>query len=579
MKKILSMLLSVIIVIALSSCGQVVEKFDPNKTQIYVSVYNGGTGTSWIEKLAKEWNSKNDKFEIIIRGKEKFNVENAIAEMQSGITSTSSTIFFTATTGFKPAIEQGLLEDLSDILLMKVDGTDKTIGDKFGISEEYVEGWRMLNSDRNGNGLYALPYADSYVGFVYDHTTFLEYGWLKYAPVSEKDKAQQDGIETRVEGSTLVVTSSSSYYYKEGDILLTAGKDGKYGTYDDGQPETYSEWQDLITKIVEIDQKKAFLWTGAYAEYMDAIFYAALYQIGGEDTYSAILARDSNGKPILLNNDESVVINYENGYLADRAQALTDTIYFLDGIVNNRDAVNEKSYSGQTTHHDAQNAFLIGYLNEITNSETAMLCEGVWWENEARSFFKSLEENGEVSRGYGKRDYRYMLLPNFDNQLSDKSAFAVVDFGCVALAKLGDSEADRAKTEASKDFIAFTLSDENLRRFTVETGVNRPYKYELTKEDLAQMTPFARAAHDIYIDTEHIKIIHNVFYYNPFYYSSNFYGIDWINTTRSLPYANMATCIRSANGASGMIAAFNNRCNATQWSQILEEARSKGYIS
>lgn len=552
---------------------------DKNKIQIYVDVYNGGTGVQWIEDLAAEWNATQTEFEVFINGKEKFNIETAIAQMQSGLSDTSSTVFYTVTPSYGTAfIDKDYLVDLSDVLARDVDGNGKTIGDKLGTSAEYVEGWKRIASKSDGTGMYALPYADSYNGFVYDHDTFLENGWVIYAPTSEQSVAAAEGIQTVVEGDKLKITSTTSDYYYVGEYLLRKGKDGKYGTYDDGQPITLAEYEEMIEKITV--RKKAYLWTGMYQEYMDPTFYSVLSQIGGMDVYEACMMKDSNGQPVKLNDGTSVVINYDNAYLADKAQALTDTLEFMESIVCNEDAVNPKSYSGQLTHTDAQNAFLLGFYNDRTNPETAMLAEGVWWENEARSFFLSLENDGETDRGYGKRRYRYMLYPDFEGQASTKSHFTVVDGGAVAIAKLPDTEKNRKKTEASKDFLAFTLKEENLRRFTRETGVLRAYKYTLTAEDRAQMTPFARCAYDIYHDVDNIEILHQAFTLDgsPIYKATGEEGIDWINSERNMEYANCAAALIAGGGAKSMIDRFNTRYTPAQWLEIVKKARDLGFI-
>ena len=37
--------------------GTVIEKFDGNKTQIYVNVFNGGLGIEWMEDLKNQFNA------------------------------------------------------------------------------------------------------------------------------------------------------------------------------------------------------------------------------------------------------------------------------------------------------------------------------------------------------------------------------------------------------------------------------------------------------------------------------------------------------------------------------------------
>ena len=578
--------------LSMVACGP--EKYDPtgsgsggidkNKTQIYVDVYNGGTGVQWIEDLATQWNATQTEFEVLINGKEKFNIEQAIAQMQSGLSDTSATIFYTVTPSYGTSVIDGnYLVDLSDVLARDVDGNGKTIGEKLGTTEDFVKGWKSIATKSDGSGMYALPYADSYNGFVYDHDTFLQYNWVTYAPTSEASAAAANGIQTTVDGDKLKITSTTSDYYYVGEYLLTKGKDGKYGTYDDGQPVTLNDWNVMIDKIVNgIDGKnkrKAFLWTGQHSEYMDPTFYSLLSQIGGMDVYSAVMQKNSNGASVPLNDGSSVVINYDNGYLADKAQAITDTLEFMETIVCNEDAVNPKSYSGQVTHTDAQNAFLLGFYNDRTNPETAMLAEGVWWENEARSFFLSLENDGEEGRGYGQRRYRYMLYPDFEGQASSKSHFTVVDGGSVAIAKLPDNEKNNKKTQASKDFLAFTLKDENLRMFTRRTGVLRAYKYELTAEDRAAMTPFARCAYDIYQDTENIEIIHQAFTLqgSPIYKATGVEGVDWISTTQNMEYFSCAQALK-AGGAAKMIEKMNNRFSASEWAGYVKTTRDLGLI-
>ena len=585
-KSIRATVVSLAAVMGLSMAACSPEKIDPtgsaggideNKVQIYVEIYNGGTGTTWIEEMASEWNATQTDCEVIITGKEKFNIEAVVAQLQSGLSDTSATVYYTVHAGYgRSVIDNDLLVDLTDVLERDVDGNGKTIGEKLGTTDLFRQQWKALSTKADGSGCYALPYGDSYMGLIYDHDAFLEHNWLRYASTSEAAAAAEDGIQTTVSGNKLVVTNDTDYYDPDNQ-LLTAGKDGKYGTYDDGQPETYAQWTAMLQQIVDIDLRKAFLWTGMYSDYLDPVFFGALAQNGGTDVWNAVMSRNSQGKQIKLNNGQSVAIDYTNGYLADSAQALTNTLNFMEEIVLTDGYVNEKSFSGQTTHTDAQNAFLLGYLNERANPETAFLVDGVWWENEARSFFLSLENDGEEGRGYGQRDYRFMLLPDLDGQLSTKSHFSSQDCGAVAIAKLPDNEKNNIKTRGAKDFLAYTLKDENLRKFTVKTGVNRAYDYTLTAEDRAAMTPFARAAYDIYHDTENIEIMHPTITENPFNRSSGFYGVEWISDKRELHYASFADCMRNS-GAQSMINRWNNRVSASEWNEIVQEARTQGWI-
>ena len=54
------------------------------------------------------------------------------------------------------------------------------------------------------------------------------------------------------------------------------------------------------------------------------------------------------------------------------------------------------------------------------------------------------------------------------------------------------------KKELAKDFFRFAHSDESLRIFSRVTGSIRPFDYELTAEDKAQMTHFGKNMWEIY---------------------------------------------------------------------------------
>jgi hypothetical protein len=55
--------------------------------------------------------------------------------------------------------------------------------------------------------------------------------------------------------------------------------------------------------------------------------------------------------------------------------------------------------------------------------------------------------------------------------------------------------------------MAFTLSDENLIEFTKNSGVSRPFDYEMTASDLADLTQFQRNNWELSHDTENIVVL------------------------------------------------------------------------
>ena len=57
-----------------------------------------------------------------------------------------------------------------------------------------------------------------------------------------------------------------------------------------------------------------------------------------------------------------------------------------------------------------------------------------------------------------------------------------------------------------KLFLQFMHTEENLRLFTKETGVFKPFNYSLTTDDYNAMTPYARSCWDCYSDVNVDKV-------------------------------------------------------------------------
>ena len=578
MKKIIAVIVCLLVMLASGCGGTTTPGIDPNKTQIYILVYNGGIGTQWIEDLASEWSAQNSEYEVIIDGR-KLDSAQIMADVQSG---SIYSAYFTADVSYFTGIYSGLFEDISDILDRKPDGEDGlTIGEKLT-----NENWTSYAS-RNGSGVYMLPYAEAFMGMIYDHDLFLEKGWLDKASVAEKTDVEKQGIVCTVSGQELkFVSSEGRTNYEEGDVILSKGKDGKYGTYDDGQKTTESGFEQLIETILSAPGEKVvpFIYSGRNLLYVSPIIKSVFAQYSGMDAFKAYNSYDSGGKPIRLYNANTgavteEVITIDNGYKVYQSEGLYKGLEFADKYFN-ESAYLHPAATGDVAHGDTQNFFITGYRGNESNPQAAFLIDGNWWENEARATFNQLGSSS--GRGFGEREYRFYLLPEFDGQQGvegnkDVSVMTVQDNGVILVPK----EDDKMKLEALKDFLAYTCSDEALRRFTVETGSVRPYKYTLTDEDRAKMTKFAINTYDIYTDRENVCIS------TPFLDKS----AAPINFTTSVPQGDMAS--KTSDGAyhSYPLAALRRHSvkevfigstlvDVSTWNGYVAQAREQGfYIS
>lgn len=511
LRTLIIMGLSAVICISATACfgeqsGPVIDK---NKTQIYVSAYDGGNGTDWLDVIAEKWSANNDKYQVV-PVPEKVATATIISTIRSGVnTETTPSVYIAGEPGYQELIYGGYLEDLSDVVSRKADGEDKgTILQKMGHNDEFYEEWKRVAS-KNGSGLYMLPYTDNFGLMVFNFDSFLENGWMFYPDADDasvKAALTEQGVEFHKEGKRLIVdgyTGDYKYFnYEEGDVILTCGKDGIYGSYDDGQPQTEAEFKTLIDKITTSNSNsRAFVWTSMYSDYVDMVVDSYMYQYMGKEeydtfyTFDGTITVDGQPKKITLENGKEV---YGNDGFKKAVKFLND--YYVP-VKNSY----SQSLDGMISHTEAQSYFLMADLLKNEGQEHGnILIDGEWFENEAKATFNSLESSG---KGWGKQEFRMLLLPKIDGQKGidgngNGSVVSVLNNGSIIVPK----QEDAGKLSAIKDFLTYLLSDENLQLFTLSSGASPAYRFDLSDEQFDKLTPFAKNCYVMYHDAENIVL-------------------------------------------------------------------------
>ena len=593
MKKIINSLyiiMMVFILLIATSCSsffgeRVGVEIDKNKTQIFVSAYDGGNGTEWLEQLANEWNEGNDKYQVIINPG-KISTANIIGTIKSGADSaTTPSIYYTGEPGFQELVYGNYLENLEDMLTLKLDGEEGgTLREKMCTSESHYDEWKVAAS-QDGEGMYMLPFSDNFGLMVFDYQNFVDNNFLLYADSSSnqvKTELDNQGIGYQIEGNRLTVedfTGDYKYFnYDIGDEILTCGKDGIYGSYDDGQPQTLNEFRTLINKIVSSNNgSKAFMWTSIYSGYVDMITNAVMCQYIGleeNDTYF-----NYNGSITVDGTPKNITV--ENGYEVYGNDGFRKGIEFLDEFFNNRNYCFSQSTDGSISHTEAQSYFILGYKLKQENQEFGnILVDGEWFEKEAAAAFKSVEIDG---RGMGQRDYRILFLPNFEGQKGidgngNGSVVSVLNNGSIIVPKQKDSD----KLEAIKDFIGYTLKDTSLQAFTVNTGAFSAYRYDITDEQYNMLTPYGQNCYQIHKDTQNV-------YFSRFKFrlQTNLLKISSPKMGSSLPVriggAQVVSTIAafkrttSNDPVTEIVNGSKNYYSTSTWQEILAAARSNGF--
>lgn len=548
---------------------------DANKKTIEIMVTNQGIGIEWANKIAKKYNATSVEYQILPRGSLWYPTQ-IVADIKSG--SPTYGAYISSEASFFKSIQDGIFEDLSDLLDRKPDGENgSTVRGKMNIKN-----WETIASN-NGSGVYMLPVHESWMGFIYDHELFLENNWLTRAAVSEKENVEEQGIVCEIEGSNLIFKSSERITnYETGDTILSAGKDGKYGTYDDGQPETVVQFDAMVKNIY--NTTVPFIFSGQFSGYLNLFTTSLFAQYSGVEDFESYFAYNTNGKAVKMNDGSSKVIDIDNGRQVYEMEGLYKGIEYLYEYFGTDKYIHEGSRGSSLSHTQAQQYFITGYRGTIANNpESAMLFDGTWWENEAKVILNELGQS-TPDRGFGKRDYRYMLTPNIPNQYGidgegHGTIYPVQGTGVVTVPKT----ADKAKLAAIKDFLALMLSDECMQESMVETGLPWPYKYSITNENREKISKFALNSYNLYSDTENVEMVRPfllrdsapIYFVNSFV-TDNFYPAKF--GTEILP---LFRAFRKATGGQNAVEitidALGNMYSDNQWELFLTRAKNAGY--
>ena len=516
------MLLVMIVMMTFVGCGgKKIEDFDSTST-LLITVYDGGYGTSWASAAAEKFNAAHpeSKYQVKINA-EKLGMTEVTKYIESGMNINRGECAYLIGIG-DPSylIRNGLLTDLSDVLEMKPDNNGITVRDKINNFDD----WKSIMSDSHGNGCYSLPYADSTMGFVFNYDYFVEKGYLAFADpgdASVLNALTAQGVQYEVRNNRIYFKSYSGDYkffnYEEGDVITACGRDGIYGSYDDGQPDTIEEWKTMVDTIY-YDNVNPFIFSGTYSySYSVSAFQSIFADIAGVENFEVFYSMDSKGREIELTDGRSVVITPANGYEVYKIKGISEALDFLYTYMN-VDSARGKNYlhpaayleSGYS-HKQAQSAYLYAQATGGTNTnpESAILYDGSWWENEAKPQFATLAKSGYPEYAFGKQDFRPLLYPKYSASNSEKSVIATYgNCGMFVPYKIhNDAAENAARIQVIKEFLSYVLSNEILTAFTLETGNIQPYKYDIPQSEFGKMSKYALSNWAMYSDSEHVEIV------------------------------------------------------------------------
>ena len=499
MRKILSGLLALIMMVSLVGCNLTQGPGGGGETVINIMNTGGGIGRKWLDDAIIRYRKDNPNI--------KFNVEHNIDTGVGTMATSGYSIYFVEQGGIGELAASGKLLDISDILTEKSetrDGQSISILDK--IKPEAVEMMKGFDGK-----YYALPHFTIFSGMSYDYDLFTDRGFF-FADYN----ATVDG--TNVESYQSIYGEAKFVMAGKTDVAKSVGNDGIPGTYDDGLPTSF---QELCILCARMKQKNTtpIEHNGTVKHYMSNVYkglWASLsvgkamtsfYNYSGEidvvtdvdNSAGLIQGVTSIPKPVT----EKKTVTEKDGYLSYYAVEKYYAIAFVE-LMKEKGWVSADLTGTTVSPGDAQLKFISNGENG-DGSTYGMLVESSHWYNEAElngSFADYDKLTGEPGSG-AARDIRWMPLPtsleeevtgtenargNVLQQASDSYAFINANI-----------RSNPTLVKEVKKFFKFLYSDAELSHFTGTTGVLRAHlNYELTEEDDANLSSFDRSIVQMY---------------------------------------------------------------------------------
>lgn len=492
MKKLLTTIVAAIMafgMVAGVGCSGGGGGIDETKSQLYIGNQNAGLGYVWLEKIIDNFEKQyaNYSFEDGKVGVEVI-LSNKLEEYsQVSLTSTMETndidLYYICDVAPDSWISSGLIADTTNAIKAVIydeDGELAEISGKTAVQslEDRMYGGVQDKFCINGR-YYGLPEYADVGGIIYDADLFEEKGYYFYA--SEYDN---NGNIVRL----------GDIGARSGDADIGIGPDGIPGNSDDGLPETYTQFVTLMDQMASVDSIIPLTWS--------VLGYQARI------AYNYIYANYEGFNDFSLNNSFSGTdsefgeINDSNAWQLRGQQGRKAALQLFYDLANTPKYHSPNVSKSTQTHKEAEHEYV--YSVESTSGRIAMLFEGGYWENEARSTFDFMESI-HSSYGYGQRNFK--LLPCFKFTNIEQATYGikaqttrenvlcargVSSYECI-------SNYSPRKAIAEK-FIQFSHGASQMAVFTEHTNCIRPFNYTLTSEMRSTFTPFAESIYQLMED-------------------------------------------------------------------------------
>lgn len=529
--------LSIAALTTFASCGRTpdgeVGGGSSKTSTLIVASYDGGVGNVWLDNVIEKFEEAN-KDVSFEEGKVGVTVK-PVKEKKSLTTAITSTnydvIFDEAVKYYSIAATKAALP--LDDLVAEVNTDGKTIESK--LTEQQKNGFTALDGH-----YYGLPHYEYFGGVAYDIDVFDRYKlYLSADKNNGNDGFIVDNQETRSlgpDGATGII-------------------DGVDYSKDDGLPATYEEFYALL-KYMDEKNVTPFIWTGKYESYMDNLLTGLFFNLNGyEDSLvnftfksetdpvtgqpnpiDVVKGFDAAGKPII----EEEVITPSNAYQIFQQAGRYYALEFLEKIFSDPDYYYSDSISGTLSHTAAMMELVYGYLE---NNPIAFIVEGSYWYTEAVDLgvIETVAADGYGDEARNRR-FGWMPLPTqYSGTVAPQTKQTLGEVSEAYMFINANLASNPTKATLAKKFVKFAYTDEMLEQFTLDTGITKALKYDVSEETYDKLSAHGKSNIDMKRNANIIYSMsdHDIFLNDPTRFSFVRSNYIWKTDNYMIPVAGM----------------------------------------
>ena len=464
---------------------------DPTKANLYIGALDKGIGTTWLDNAARAFEELYQDSEEFQSGRKGVKIHISGSTQYDGNyiarSNLSKDIYFTEGIPYHEVVAKGKFLSLNEVYDADLSRYGETRKIKDKVDQAFLDYLKV------GDDYYGIPFYDSFYGLVYDVNLWNE--------------------------RSLYIAKDGSFVNKEGDLSL--GSDNKAGTLDDGLPATYEEFASLMYEISQSNMTP-YITSTAGMEYTANYLYNVLADHEGMEqmmlnyTFNGVakdlIDVDSEGNITRL---PETTINDDNAYMLTKQEGRYKTLKFCKDVL-----LKEKEYRvNDPSHTVAQQTFINS--KQVSEKPIAMIVEGSWWENEARNAIQTYEKS------YGeKTNFAIMPIPFENAEVAAKKNYKHTYLSLSQSFGIISKSTQNAKLAC--EFMKFLHTDKMLSKFTADTSITRPLNYEISEEDQANLSNYAKSLIDlkknsdiVYPYSSNQLVINNIDVFNAYHFIWN----------------------------------------------------------